>query len=148
MKSLLLLYLSTFTAFAQASYLQQQTTVKALDGKSCDAYLHALPESKGLPVIIALGGTGLYSTGDMVEQNGVLSTVVDLKKAVVVTIDMPRIHFSAAAKNGYTIDDAVFNSHTQRDSVARRTRFVGQENNHFPHRRLRFIFGVIVKALK
>lgn len=97
--------------------LRLQSSVQATSDKSCNVYLNALPDSEDLPIVIVLAGTGIYSTGDLIDYNPVVKTIVEQKKAIVVSIDKPGISFSESNENHYSIDETVYNRYTQRDLI-------------------------------
>ncbi|MBX3033532.1 MAG: hypothetical protein KF865_06350 [Bdellovibrionaceae bacterium] len=79
--------------------------------------MHAVEGVRDLPILLMLGGTGVYSTGDAVENNGILKSLVDRKKVIVLTLDKPGISYSATAPRHFVIDDLMYNQYTQRDLV-------------------------------
>lgn len=94
-----------------------QNTVKGTLDKTCNVYLHTMPESKDLPIVVVLAGTGIYSTGDLDETNPVVQTIVAQKKAIVISIDKPGISFSQDTEGHYLLDEAAYNRYTQRDLI-------------------------------
>jgi pimeloyl-ACP methyl ester carboxylesterase len=99
------------------AYERIQHTVAGAQANSCNVYIHTLPEATGLPLVIFLAGTGIYSTGDIVEGNPVVQTLIDQKKAVVLSIDKPGISYSENSPEHFIIDNAAYNLYTQRDLI-------------------------------
>lgn len=76
-----------------------------------------MPESKNLPIVVVLAGTGIYSTAELVENNPVVKTIVEQKKAVVISVDKHGITFSESAPDHYLLDDITYNKYTQSDLI-------------------------------
>lgn len=110
----------TFTPnFASATaYLKSRTSVLATENKNCEAYLHARDDAKGLPIVVLLAGTGVYSTRDIAEGNPFAKTLIDEKKAVFLSIDKPGISYDETSSTHFKIDDEVYNRYTQKDLIA------------------------------
>ena len=110
--------LASVPSQASASeYLRVTQSVSGVSNRICVAYIHGLQDSAKLPIVVSLSGTGVYTTGNLVTDNPVAQTLIDQKKAIVLSIDKPGIAFSEAAPNQFTIDDSIYNQYTQRDLI-------------------------------
>ena len=99
-------------------YVRATQIVSGTGPLKCEAYIHGVETAQKLPIILVLAGTGIYSTGDIVEHNSILKTLIDQKKAVAVTIDKPGITYSADSPDRFEINDSVYNRYTQLDLVS------------------------------
>lgn len=98
--------------------LRLQSSVQGTSDKTCNVYLNVMPDSQNLPIVIILAGTGIYSTGNILENNPIVKTVVEQKKAIVISIDKPGISFNEGSETNYLIDESIYNQYTQRDLIA------------------------------
>jgi hypothetical protein len=100
--------------FVQGAFAQPVTytgRVEALDGKSCQTYLHVDTETRAAPLALSLQGTGIYSTGNTARIDPALRRLVHKKRVAVVTLDKPGIAADAS------VDDDAYNRYTQEDLI-------------------------------
>lgn len=109
-----IIFLSSFATNA-ATY-RTAWQVSGDKGKSCTAYLHG-SAPMGRPLVLMLAGTGIYTTGDMVQNNPLVETLISEKKATLLTLDKPGISYSQASKSHFVIRDEIYNQYTQRDMI-------------------------------
>jgi hypothetical protein len=96
-------------------------TVPALDGKSCQVYLH-LPDSSSLetfPLAYAQAGSGIYSTSQQDSVPLALQLLVARGTLAVLTLDKPGIQSAPTPKNPESagIDALIYEKYTTEDLV-------------------------------
>lgn len=114
--TLLAFYFFSSTSFAKNNFKNYTHEVKTESGLTCQVYLKIPKEKKKYPLLVGFHGTGKYSM--KVVDDPLFVTMLNEKKAMLLTIDKPGIQYNAENKQGYTIEDELFNSHTQTDLVS------------------------------
>lgn len=115
--SLLVLSVIPFSAFANVV----SSSVPALNGKSCMAYLHLPPGtiSKALPLVWGQGGSGIYSNSQQDEVPFGLQLLVNQGQVAVLTLDKPGIIPTPTQENpeAAEIDASVYKQYTMDDLI-------------------------------
>lgn len=87
--------------------------VRGTGDLTCAVYLHTPPGQAPVPLVLSMGGTGLYSNGE----NGAVAyfePLVERGVAAVVQFDKPGVRFDGALR----VDDATYDRYTVDDLVA------------------------------
>ena len=105
------------SAFAESKYRRLKTQVRGIGDRNCTAYLHSLTGAAGLPVVLSVMGTGLYTTAKSDDLPSAVQYMVDQGKVSALTIDKPGIEESESLPEGFTVVDSAYNAYTQRDLI-------------------------------
>ncbi len=98
-----------------ATALMINADVQALDGRNCRAQLR-MPEGVGIvPILFLQNGTGIRTMFRDSELPTPATELFAKKKLAILTFDKPGVHFDG---ENISVDDAVFNQHTQKDLIA------------------------------